>query len=162
MRLRGHAIKPPPLVRGYHTSSLIPDDASSLKDISSPHWSSEALVPQFDSKTRRVTSFKHSVEPSPLSVPFLKSRSLVHAANSVIGFTAEFKRGVFGVGAATGTAFEVGPGGTLHHSLGNGRTESSLLNAQSYPRRTFYWTGSWIPAYFQEWKTTPIDCSETT
>jgi hypothetical protein len=102
--------------RNYHNPSFIREDVSNLPDISSPHWSSEALVPTFLPSTRNVKSFSHAKdrhEQSPLGTEFLKKRStaLIRGANSVIGVTAEVRRGWWHTSCASGTAFEVGPGG---------------------------------------------------
>ena len=145
MRPRLNVLKPPlPCRRARHNPSSIPSStsfSSSLNDISSPHWSSEALVPQYDS-SRKATSLQHSLEPSSLSEPFLRSPGIVDAANAVVGVVAEFQSGLFGNGIATATAFEVGPGGI--HPLSPipnccYRQEPrlilcSLLNTQSFPR----------------------------
>jgi hypothetical protein len=90
-------------------------DPSDFTDLSSPHWSSEALVPTFKGYSQTVQSFnraKIETERSSLGKKFLKDRlsALVHSANSILGVNAEVNGGLFKL-HSTGTAFQVGPGG---------------------------------------------------
>src|SRR2546421_1937728 len=118
MRLRvNNVLRQSTPLRKYHiNASLNLTNPSTLPDLSSPNWSSEALLPRPNPSTKQITTFHHSNEPSPLSTPFLNSPSLANAATSVIALSAEFKGGL-----ATGTAFEVAPQGILstsHESTG--------------------------------------------
>lgn len=94
----------------------MPEDMRSLKDISSPHWSSEALVPILNPKTQSVTGFRHATEKSEHSVlgaRFLENgqKALVKAANSVIETVSSLDSGWILPAVSRSTAFEVGPGG---------------------------------------------------
>ena len=78
--------------------------------MSSPHWDSEALVPQFNGP--RVTAFKAAAaeeERSELGRVFLRRNpeGLVRCANATVGYKADLANGTIG----TGTGFQVSPGG---------------------------------------------------
>jgi len=78
--------------------------------MSSPHWDSEALVPQFQGPD--VTALKPAraeEERSELGRVFLRRNreGLVRCANATVGYKADLTNGTIG----TGTAFQVGPGG---------------------------------------------------
>jgi hypothetical protein len=90
------------------------------------HWGSEALIPNYNSKSQKVDSFSRAKSPterSPLGEKFLKRKSeaLVRAANSVVGtgsyqysdllIRCSFKPIYREVGLGTSTAFRVGEGG---------------------------------------------------
>jgi hypothetical protein len=121
MRPRPTGLRSHRSFRPYHNASLIPYDLETLPDISSPHWSSEALVPIFDGPKQSIIRFTHARERTEQSIhgtQFLErapSRALIHAANSVIGLDCRVRRGWSSSWATKGTAFEVGPGGA--HSL---------------------------------------------
>jgi hypothetical protein len=79
--------------------------------MSSPHWESEALVPQF--KGRAVQTFRQAnakKDKTEAGRVFLRANreGLVRAANAVVGYKADLTRGTTG----TGTAFQVGAGRT--------------------------------------------------
>src|SRR5579871_6313157 len=121
-------LRPP--ARSYHNSSFLPIDKSTLSDISSPHWSSEALIPIFDRSTQSIKSFIHAKnksEHSPHGTRFLEktpSEALLRAANSVIGASCQVRAG-WASARTVSSAFEVGPGGnsqTFDH------TDTSISN----------------------------------
>lgn len=108
--------------RFFSNRSIVPSNLTTLDDISSPHWSSEALVPIFVGQTQSVNRFIHAPERSEVTsygTQFLKKPhgdALIRAANSVIGVTCEVRHGWFTSLASSGTAFEVGPGGLFSSS----------------------------------------------
>src|SRR5579859_1755559 len=126
MRLRvNHVLRQSTALRKYHIhASLNPTNISTLPDLSSPNWSSEALISRPNPSTKQITTFHHSNDPSPLSTPFLNSPSLANAASSVIALSAEFKGGL-----ATGTAFQVAPEGPSLHPPSHQWTYRSFPNA---------------------------------
>lgn len=102
--------------RFYSQKSFIDQNVHDLKEISSPHWRSEALVPQFNPRTRGVTAFHHAKNPkeqSPLGTKFLqKNSTLKDAADSTLGIL-QVHETVRSRGISSGTAFQVGPGGII-------------------------------------------------
>jgi hypothetical protein len=111
------------------------DDLDLFPYLSSPHWESEALVPQFQRDS--VTDFKHAAperERSELGGVFLRRNreGLVKCANAIVAYKADLTNRTIG----TGTAFQVGPGGTLSNGfkINWGRLrEHSVRDAQPFP-----------------------------
>jgi hypothetical protein len=111
---------PPPHRRQISTRALLnlPDDIKTadrllpqIPYMSSPHWESEALVPQF--KGYAVQTFRQAnakKDKTEAGRVFLRANreGLVRAGNAVVGYKAGLARGT-----ATGTAFQVGDGGTI-------------------------------------------------
>lgn len=84
-----------------------------LYSISNPQWNTEAFIPTYNFQTRTVQKFNRATirsERCTDGTQFLKP-SLVAAANSLIGVTAQVKQGWCHSAASSGTAFQVGPGG---------------------------------------------------
>jgi hypothetical protein len=117
------------------TSSPEPDDTSSpaatvptvppagerdsnpgpvLRDLSSPHWNSEALIPVFEAKTQRVVKFERARlkgERSKLGSKFLErgGKRLLRAGNSVIGLYSVTQVDSNTSVQGCSTAFQVAP-----------------------------------------------------
>jgi hypothetical protein len=100
-------------IRSYNCDAF----KSPFHNISNPHWNTEAFIPSYNFQTRTVQKFNRANVPSERctdGAQFLKL-SLVAAANSVLGVTAQVRQGWSHSAASSGTAFQVGPGGIIFH-----------------------------------------------
>jgi hypothetical protein len=123
--------------------------AGAVPYLHNTHWRSEALIPNYRSKSQKAGSFSRAKSPterSHLGEEFLNrnSNALVRAANSVVGTAFYHYSDWFEIGLrfppirrkggfSTSTAFRVGEGGFAPKFLYDSLTQS-VFNPQSSPR----------------------------